>query len=340
MTVYANGREISAQAQGCKVIADFPDTCFTPPENPATPPGVPVPYPDFGVDSDLTSGSGTVKIGGKPISQENSSYYSKCSGDEAGAAAKKGVITSTNTGKVYAQAWSSDVKVESKGVARLGDMATSNHASNAGDAPPMVITGKPGAPDYISQDCLVGSWENIKDQCNARRDADDRKKDAKAGSKKPMDYQAWQAHHIVPDRCYRCDRVDGEDVRMPGAPTREEGICICLPRLKHSAARQGGVDSTVHHHLDDALTALGHPAPPGSRAGCASMEAVADESLAALANLVDDGTITAECFDLAAAEVYAQTDEKMAGRQVRAEKSLSDVSATTRKFLGRVPRPR
>ena len=63
MTVYANGREISAEAQGCKVIADFPDTCFTPPENPATPPGVPVPYPDFGFDSDLTSGSGTVKIG-------------------------------------------------------------------------------------------------------------------------------------------------------------------------------------------------------------------------------------------------------------------------------------
>ncbi len=50
MTVFANGREISAEAQGCKVIADFPDTCFTPPENPATPPGVPVPYPDFGVE--------------------------------------------------------------------------------------------------------------------------------------------------------------------------------------------------------------------------------------------------------------------------------------------------
>lgn len=146
MTVFANAREISAEAQGCKVVAAFPDTCFTPPENPATPPGVPVPYPNFGFDSDLTSGSGNVKIGNKPISQENSSNYKKCSGDEAGAAAKKGLITSKNTGKVYAQAWSSDVKVESKGVARLGDMATTNHASNAGDDPPMAILGTPGPP--------------------------------------------------------------------------------------------------------------------------------------------------------------------------------------------------
>ncbi|WP_353646397.1 DUF4150 domain-containing protein [Mesorhizobium sp. WSM2239] len=146
MTVFANGREISAEAQGCKVIAAFPDTCFTPPENPATPPGVPVPYPDFGVDSDLTSGSGSVKIGNKPISQENSSHYKKCTGDEAGAAAKKGLITSQNRGKIYAQAWSADVKVESKGVARLGDMATSNHASNTGDTPTMVIVGTPGPP--------------------------------------------------------------------------------------------------------------------------------------------------------------------------------------------------
>jgi len=146
MTVFANGREISAEAQGCKVIAAFPDTCFTPPENPATPPGVPVPYPDFGFDSDLTSGSGTVKIGNKPISQENSSYYKRCSGDEAGVAAKKGIITSNNMGKVYAQAWSMDVKVEGKGVARFGDMATSNHRSNPGDTPTMVIIGKPGLP--------------------------------------------------------------------------------------------------------------------------------------------------------------------------------------------------
>ncbi|MCV3242807.1 DUF4150 domain-containing protein [Mesorhizobium sp. ZC-5] len=128
MTVFANNLEISAKAQGCKVIAAFPDPCFTPPQTPATPPGVPIPYPDFGQDSDLTSGSSKVKIGGKEISQENKSNYSKCSGDEAGAAPKKGLITSKNTGAVFAQKWSMDVKVQGKGVARFSDIATSNHA--------------------------------------------------------------------------------------------------------------------------------------------------------------------------------------------------------------------
>ncbi|AUH66520.1 DUF4150 domain-containing protein [Paracoccus zhejiangensis] len=142
MTVFANGLEISSKKQGCKVIAAFPDTCFTPPLTPATPPGVPVPYPDFGQDSDLTSGTGTVNIGGEPVSQENSSKYSKCSGDEAGSAPKKGIITSKNMGAVYAQKWSMDVKFEGKGVVRFSDMATSNHACNPGDCPPMVIVAK------------------------------------------------------------------------------------------------------------------------------------------------------------------------------------------------------
>ena len=41
--VFANWLEISGKAVSAKVIAAFPDVCFTPPENPATPPGVPVP---------------------------------------------------------------------------------------------------------------------------------------------------------------------------------------------------------------------------------------------------------------------------------------------------------
>ena len=89
---------------------------------------MPVPTPTFGLDSDTDKGTGTVKIGGKEISQENKSNYSKCSGDEAGAAPKKGLITSKNTGAVFAQKWSMDVKVQGKGVARFSDIATSNHA--------------------------------------------------------------------------------------------------------------------------------------------------------------------------------------------------------------------
>ena len=211
MTVFANGLEISAKAQGCKVIAAFPDTCFTPPQTPATPPGVPLPYPDFGQDSDLTSGSGTVKIGGEEISQENSSKYSKCSGDEAGSAPKKGIVTSKNTGAVYAQKWSMDVKVEDKGVVRFSDIATSNHSSNPGDSPPMAIVGK---PNPSMSDCAailakfgmkVHPYKDAHKECSSSQQSD----------------------HILQNACFQNSR-GGEaistvqDYKMNSAP------CVCL----------------------------------------------------------------------------------------------------------------
>ena len=55
---------------------------------------------------------------------KNKSYFKKSTGDEAGCAAKKGVITSVNRGKVYFIAWSMDVKVEGENVVRHLDMTT------------------------------------------------------------------------------------------------------------------------------------------------------------------------------------------------------------------------
>jgi hypothetical protein len=137
MTVYANGLEVSCKAQVNKVIAAFPYVAFTPPQTPATPPGVPIPYPTFGLDSDTDKGTGTVKIGGKTINQKNKSYYTKCSGDEAGCAPKKNIITSKNTGKNYAHAWSSDVKADGEPVQRFSDIASNDHTSPQGGGPPM-----------------------------------------------------------------------------------------------------------------------------------------------------------------------------------------------------------
>src|SRR5512139_3895303 len=99
--VYANGMELACKAGAGKTICAMPDVCFTPPENPATPPGVPVPYPNTGFASDTSDGSKTVQISGKEIMLKNKSYFKKSTGDEAGCAAKKGVISSKNTGKVY-----------------------------------------------------------------------------------------------------------------------------------------------------------------------------------------------------------------------------------------------
>ncbi len=134
--VFANGLEISGKAVDAKTIAAMPDVCFTPPENPATPPGVPIPYPSFGMADDTESGTGTVFIGGKTVNIKNKSDESKTSGTEAGCAAKKGVVTSKNTGKKYFNSWSNDVKFDGEPVIRMSDLATHNHASPVGNAPP------------------------------------------------------------------------------------------------------------------------------------------------------------------------------------------------------------
>ena len=137
--VFANSMEISSKSMGGKSICQFPDVCFTPPQTPATPPGVPIPYPNTGMASDTTDGSTSVKIGGSEIMLKDRSAFKKSSGDEAGAAPKKGMINSKNTGKVYFLAWSMDVKVEGENVVRNLDMTTHNHAcSPANGAAPMV----------------------------------------------------------------------------------------------------------------------------------------------------------------------------------------------------------
>ncbi len=86
--------------------------------------------------SDCTNGSTTVKISGQEVMLKNKSYFKRSSGDEAGCAPKKGIITSTNMGKVYFNAWSMDVKVEGENVDRHFDLTTHNHASPPGQTPP------------------------------------------------------------------------------------------------------------------------------------------------------------------------------------------------------------
>ena len=134
--VFANNFEVSCKAAAGMTIAALPDTCFTPPECPATPPGVPIPYPNTGKASDTTKGTKTVKISKKEVGIKNVSHFKTSYGDEAGCAAKKGIITSKNKGKVYFQAWSSDVKFEGKNAVRHFDITTNNHMSNPGDTPP------------------------------------------------------------------------------------------------------------------------------------------------------------------------------------------------------------
>jgi hypothetical protein len=161
--VFANTREITCQAGSSKSIAAFPDVCMTPPENPATPPGVPVPYPNFGMASDTTNGSKSVKINKKPVMLKNQSYFKKSSGDEAGCAAKKGVISSVNRGKVYFVSWSPDVKIEGMNVVRHLDMTTHNHGSPANEGIPWPHIGRMDLINSVAG--CEKEKQKIKDEC-------------------------------------------------------------------------------------------------------------------------------------------------------------------------------
>lgn len=151
--VFANGREISCKKADGKTICEFPDVCFTPPENPATPPGVPIPYPNTAFAKDTTKGSKTVKITGQEVMLKNKSYFKTSTGDEAGCAAKKGVITSKIKGKAYFISWSANVKFEGENVVRHLDMTTNNHASPmANGSAPMAYSDSMVPPEPPSSD--------------------------------------------------------------------------------------------------------------------------------------------------------------------------------------------
>ncbi|WDH20456.1 PAAR-like domain-containing protein [Pseudomonas chlororaphis] len=133
--VFANNMEVSCKAAAGKSIACFPDVCFTPPQAPPTPMGVPIPYPNTGMAKDTTKGTRTVKISRKEVMLKDKSYFKTSYGDEAGNAPKKGVITSKIKGKVYFTAWSMNVKFEGENVVRHMDMTTHNHGSTSNTGP-------------------------------------------------------------------------------------------------------------------------------------------------------------------------------------------------------------
>ena len=161
MTVFANGLEVACVKQSNRILAAFPDVCFTPPENPATPPGTPVPYPSFSFDSDTEKGTGSVKIDGETVTQKNLSRYKKSSGTEAGRAAKKGLVSSNNTGREEAHAWSTNVKMDGEPVSRFGDIGTNNHSSPNGNSPPMTRIGKLGFGGPGIPFCPPGSHDEM-----------------------------------------------------------------------------------------------------------------------------------------------------------------------------------
>ncbi len=199
--VYANNMEVSCKKAAGKSICAFPDVCFTPPTTPATPPGVPIPYPNTGMASDTTSGSTSVKISGEEVMLKNKSYFKRSMGDEAGCAPKKGVVTSKNMGKVYFTMWSMDVKVEGENVVRMLDTTTHNHASLPGNTPvwPYLDEAAVANPDHPCADDIAKEKEACKD-CTPHGDKDPCTKTALGSAGKPSGAVATGEADVLADR--------------------------------------------------------------------------------------------------------------------------------------------
>ncbi len=239
--VFANGREISCKAAAGKTICAMPDVCFTPPENPATPPGVPVPYPNTGMASDTTGGSKNVKISNKEVGLKNKSCFKKSTGDEAGSAAKKGVITSKNTGKVFFESWSMDVKIEGQNAVRHLDLTTNNHASTPGDTPPWpyadsvtLSSDHPCKNEKKKEEEACGKDSTPPKPCTQKCKAARRCHLTPYGGKSsPNCCDPEVAHHIVPLSLLQADRpktasnVSGLRKSGPKAYTENNALCVC-----------------------------------------------------------------------------------------------------------------
>ncbi len=264
--VFANGREISCKAGDGKSICAFPDVCMTPPENPATPPGVPVPYPNTGMAKDMTSGSKKVKISSKEVMLKNKSYFKKSTGDEAGSAAKKGVVTSTNKGKVYFTSWSMDVKFEGENVVRHLDMTTHNHMCSPSppNSPPWPYLDSQ-ALDSSSHPCNnSGDAKKVKDNCGAPPENDFSGKCCKARKCMLVPYspnkccskggKKMTPHHVVPKSQFKEIGEKGKALTLDSGGTynSNKAPCICAEGESHSTGKHGKIHTetnnlTVNH---------------------------------------------------------------------------------------------
>ena len=272
--VYANNMEVSCKAAAGKSICAFPDVCFTPPLTPATPPGVPVPYPNTGMASDTSDGSTTVKISGQEVMLKNKSYFKRSMGDEAGCAPKKGVVTSKNMGKVYFTMWSMDVKIEGENVVRMMDTTTHNHASLPGNTAPWPYIDEVALPG-ISKTCdeeVDNEKKACSDDSGEYKSAEKCCKDKKCqearncmlvpygGSGSPNCCEGKTGHHLLPNSLLQESRGDST-TNVPGLDstyTVNGGACVCVT----GASSNSGDHKKLHDKTKAKLRAVMEPPNP------------------------------------------------------------------------------
>lgn len=245
--VYANNMEIACKAANGKAICAFPDVCFTPPQTPATPPGVPIPYPNTGMASDTTDGSKSVRVSDKEVMLKNKSYFKQSTGDEAGCAAKKGVVTSTNRGKVYFNAWSMNVKIEGENVVRNLDITTHNHASFPGNSPTWPYIDET-AVDPPGKGCEA-ERSQVEAHCSGDAEQDCKNDDCKKAKKcmlvphTPLASQGQTGccpgetpHHLVEVHCFTPAGGRSEGLTLPqfSGYNAFRAPCVCVTGSRYT----------------------------------------------------------------------------------------------------------
>jgi hypothetical protein len=307
--VFANGREVSCKAANGKSICAFPDVCFTPPTTPATPPGVPIPYPNTAFAKDTAKGSKKVKISGKEVMLKNKSHFKKSTGDEAGSAPKKGLITSTNRGKVYFTSWSMDVKFEGQNVDRHLDLTTHNHMSMPGNTPPWPFLDAMAfdqSSDSKCKDVARAVKENCADKIKKKKGKVNRqeslnamcahapckhalrcvltKKEPSNCCPQPQPRPPKQTpHHIVPASQFKKIDSQGGGPLLVDSAGRDRynynrAPCICAEGTGHSTGEHGDIHAetntlTVTHRQVEAHV-KGRSVSPDARWQVSDAEAV------------------------------------------------------------------
>jgi uncharacterized protein DUF4150/HNH/endonuclease VII toxin of polymorphic toxin system len=279
--VYANNMEVSCKAAAGKSICSFPDVCFTPPQTPVTPTGVPIPYPNTGMASDCTDGSSTVMISGQEVMLKNKSCFKKSTGDEAGCAPNKGLINGQNTGKVYFKAWSMSVQCEGENVVRHFDLTTHNHASDIGnDSIPWLHVDKMHMAlsaackkekekfQEACKDCIkkksgneLNASATSKAMCKNPKCKEARKctltpyaiKCCKTGRKKRQ-----TPHHLLPNSLFQGTRnVNSSNVDGLSGYTMKSAPCCCVDGHSQTEGEHGEIHEDTKTALRGALAGKG-----------------------------------------------------------------------------------
>ena len=333
--VFANNMEVSCKQAAGKSICAFPDVCFTPPMTPATPPGVPIPYPNTGMASDTTSGSTSVKISGQEVMLKNKSYFKRSMGDEAGCAPKKGVVTSKNMGKVYFTMWSMDVKVEGENVVRMMDLTTHNHGSIPGNTPTWPYIDEAAFPlggacskEKTAEKSACSGMATKEEQC-----ADDACQKARKCMLVPYkpDKRAGQGgccpgqtpHHLVEVHCFTevGERASGSRVRGFAKYDDDKAPCVCCDESSRFKGDHGNLHAVQNVHERDCMDPIGPKSQLGGNDGAWNYGAAKKGALTAHAATFPDSNCREGCLGAQLDAYHEQVGVKGDQTKLRADRS-------------------